>query len=102
MELLKLVKDELNVKEIVFDPHASGIFLDTILTPALKEEGDLRELLRKIQDMRKEKGLTVSDMAVLMATADLKALISKYESEIKKATKLSAIEYGDVLELKAS
>ena len=64
------------------------------------EEGELRELLRKIQDLRKEKGLSIGDSAVLIATDDLKPLISKHEEQIKKATGLSAIEYGTELKLK--
>ena len=39
-----MIKDELNVKEIIFDDKISGeVELDTEITPELKEEGDLRE-----------------------------------------------------------
>jgi isoleucyl-tRNA synthetase len=99
---ISLIKDEVNVKEIVFGaPIKTNIALDTNITPALKEEGDLRELLRNIQDLRKEKGLSVSDPAVLTATDDLKDLISRHEKEIKAATHLTEIKFGDSLELKA-
>jgi isoleucyl-tRNA synthetase len=97
-ELAEVLRDEINVKEIRFGAKEDS--LDLNITAELKEEGDLRELLRKIQDMRKEKGLTVNDPAILIATDAERALISKHETEIKKATRLSVIEYGVSLSLK--
>jgi isoleucyl-tRNA synthetase len=61
-ELLELIKDEINVKEIVFDETLkTEIKLDKKITKELKEEGVTRELIRQIQDMRKELGLTRKD-----------------------------------------
>jgi len=53
-ELLELIKEEVNVKEISF---GKKFFLETEITPELKEEGEIRELLRKIQQKRKEANL---------------------------------------------
>ncbi len=100
-DMVELIKDEVNVKSVVLAAsQEKEAVLDLNLTPELKEEGELRELLRKIQDMRKEKGLSVGDRAVLVATHDLKALIEKNEDKIKATTNLSAIEWGDTLGLK--
>ncbi|MCX6716241.1 MAG: class I tRNA ligase family protein [Candidatus Taylorbacteria bacterium] len=100
-ELLGLIRDEVNVKEIVFDSaQAQEVSLDLNISAELKEEGELRELLRKIQDLRKEKGLSIKDQAVLVATNDLRSLITKYEKNIKSSTNLSAIEFGETLGLK--
>ncbi|KPJ73222.1 isoleucyl-tRNA synthase [Parcubacteria bacterium DG_74_1] len=53
-ELLSLIKEEVNVKEIVFDPKIKGeVELDTRITPGLREEGFIREIIRQIQEMRK-------------------------------------------------
>ena len=38
-----------------------GVVLDTHITPELKEEGYVREVLSKVQNMRKEKGFEVLD-----------------------------------------
>ena len=38
-----------------------GVVLDTHITPELKEEGFVREILSKVQNMRKEKGFEVLD-----------------------------------------
>ena len=55
-DLIKLIKYELNVKEIIFDDKISGeVELDTEITPRLKEEGELRELIRGLQDLRKRR-----------------------------------------------
>ena len=56
-ELLELIKDEVNVKEIVFDSKIQNkIELDIRITPELKEQGIIREVIRGIQEMRKKAG----------------------------------------------
>ncbi|MCK4520685.1 class I tRNA ligase family protein [Candidatus Parcubacteria bacterium] len=52
-ELLGLIKDEVNVKKITFDKTFK---LDTKITPKLREEGIIREIIRNIQEMRKKAG----------------------------------------------
>ncbi len=53
--LLEILKDEINVKEVIVKPSQKHeVLLDTALTPALKQEGMLRDLMRIIQDMRKK------------------------------------------------
>ncbi|MEK7658396.1 MAG: isoleucine--tRNA ligase [Patescibacteria group bacterium] len=57
-EILELIKDEVNTKKIVFDVKIKNeIELDTKITQELKEEGMVREIIRYIQNMRKEAGL---------------------------------------------
>ncbi|MFC1663845.1 class I tRNA ligase family protein [Patescibacteria group bacterium] len=53
-ELLDLIKDEVNVKEITL---GKSIKLDTKITQELKEEGQVREIIRNLQKMRKQAGL---------------------------------------------
>lgn len=61
-QLLDLIKEEVNVKKIVFDSALKAeVKLDKKITKELKEEGAARELVRQIQDMRKELGLTRKD-----------------------------------------
>ena len=94
-ELLGLISDEINIKEVVFDEkRAEEIFLDTKITPALEEEGNLRELIRAIQDLRKQEKLHQSDQVSLKVVANSKTveLVKRYENEIKKSTNLNKIE----------
>jgi isoleucyl-tRNA synthetase len=57
-ELLELIKDEVNVKKVSFGREFK---LDTKITPELREEGVIREIIRHIQEMRKETGLKPKD-----------------------------------------
>lgn len=99
--LIEIIKDEVNVKEVVGDETIStDVVLDATITPELKQEGDLRELLRKIQDARKEKNLTIQDTAKLTVTPDLAPLVEIFRDKIQKATKLSEITIGDSFELR--
>ena len=62
-ELINLIKDELNVKEVVIEPGEGElkVELDTKITPELKAEGQSRDIIRQIQNERKKKGLTPAD-----------------------------------------
>ncbi len=61
-ELIELIKDEVNVKEVVFDDNlTSPVELDTVITPELKEEGLVREVIRQIQQMRKDAKFSPED-----------------------------------------
>ena len=56
-ELLKLIMEEVNVKEIVFDGKIkNAVELDTTITKELGEEGMVRDVIRQIQEMRKKSG----------------------------------------------
>jgi len=67
IDLLNLIEEEVNVKrvvgEVVIGEKAKGreeikiVKLDTKITPALREEGIIREVIRQIQEMRKKVGL---------------------------------------------
>ena len=61
-ELLNLIKDEVNVKEVVFDDKIKEeIELDINITEELRQEGIIREIVRCVQDFRKEQGLKPED-----------------------------------------
>ncbi len=62
------VLDELNVKEIHVDDSMEGVVLDTVLTEALTREGEMRNVIRAIQDKRKEMNLSPKDEIILIAS----------------------------------
>ena len=71
------------------------VVMDTKLTPELIEEGFVRELISKIQTMRKEAGFEVMDHIAVSYTADEKVtgIFQKYGNDIMSevlADKLSA------------
>jgi isoleucyl-tRNA synthetase len=61
------------------------VVLDTNLTPELVEEGFVREIISKIQTMRKEAGFEVMDHITIYYQADEKvaAIFEKYGDDIK-------------------
>ena len=65
-----------------------GVVLDTTITEELKEEGQLREITSKIQNMRKEKGFEVADKIKLFVSGNdmLINIIDKYSDVIKRET----------------
>ncbi len=65
-EFVSTILDELNVKEISFnESQTENCVLDTTVTELLQAEGDVRNLMRAVQDARKDRGLTPKDSIVL-------------------------------------
>lgn len=66
-EYFAIIKDELNVKDVDIDESLEPgvVVLDTEITEALKQEGDMRELSRSIQEMRKNANLMPNDRVVV-------------------------------------
>jgi isoleucyl-tRNA synthetase len=99
-DLLALIKDELNVKEVVVQTGSDEkIVLDTTITPELEEEGSVRELMREIQDLRKKAELSPKDQALLVYAGDT-ALIEKHWNIIKEAANLTGLEKGESTHVK--
>ncbi len=64
--VLDLIKEEINVKEIIVDSSINEeVELDIEITPELKEEGLIRDIVRHIQQMRKEKGFVPKDRIIV-------------------------------------
>lgn len=98
--LVEIVKEEVNVKEIVFS-DVDNVELDTEITEELRKEGVVREFMRAIQELRKEQGFSQKDKAKLSVSCSekLKEIFSEEEflKEIKKVTGLSELSFGETL-----
>jgi len=96
-EYTELIKDELNVKQVILDNKLNEeVLLDTAITEELKQEGDFRELVRGLQDIRKQAGLTPADLiALTLATNEEgEMLVRKFEPELKKTVLVSQIKFA--------
>ncbi len=96
-ELLEILKDEVNVKEVKFDGKIKENFeLDMNITHELKEEGILRELVRTIQDLRQDAKLKPQDVIELFADGaeEIKFVVSKNAEFLKKEVKAKRVELG--------
>ena len=74
------------------------IALETTLTPELINEGYVREIVSKIQTMRKENGYEVTDhiTVYLKGNEKLEALIKANESYLRSITLTDNVVYGEV------
>ena len=73
-----------------------GVVIETEITPELREEGYLREILSKVQNMRKDSGFEVMDNINLYVGGNetLEAVVKKYEDVIKHDTLAKDILYN--------
>lgn len=92
-----LVADEVNIKKVYSVPDGEGILLDTTLTEELREEGMYRDLLRSVQEFRKEAGMSVSDRPHLVVRTDAsgKAFLEKKENMLRKDAGLGGIAFAE-------
>ena len=63
----------MNVKEVVGDQ--SEMSLDTVLTPELVKEGDIRDFMRALADARKEKELTQKDVISISVSENARPVL---------------------------
>ncbi len=95
-DLESLIKDELNIKQIKYDKSQEHeLVLDVEMTPALIQEGYARELMRQIQDMRKEAKYRMDDLVFAhwhSDSPDIVQALATWSEEIKRDTLLKTLE----------
>ena len=103
--LIDIAKDELNVKsvEIVTDSDSESaqpsVVYDLTITPELKREGLMREIVRHVQSARKQAGLQIDDRIVLSISSDdseISQAIDAFADVIKAET--LAVELNSVVD----
>ncbi|MEK7660090.1 MAG: class I tRNA ligase family protein, partial [Patescibacteria group bacterium] len=86
-----IIADELNVKSVQFVGESGIIEFDTTLTPELRAEGAVRDIIRMIQQQRKEKGLKPGDPIRVRVGGD--ETLRAHEEHIKSETSADAVEW---------
>jgi isoleucyl-tRNA synthetase len=95
-ELLNILKEEVNVKEVIFDPSIKkDLELDPTVTPELKAEGLIREFVRLVQDLRQSADYKAGEPADLYAeiTGDLLSVFEEKASIIKEEASLRSLNF---------
>ena len=102
--LIDIAKDELNVKsvEIVTDLESESVqpsvVYDLTITPELKREGLMREIVRHVQSARKQASLQIDDRIVLSISSDdseISQAVDAFADVIKSET--LAVELNSVV-----
>lgn len=97
--LESIVADELNVKAVSFEQKEGELWveLEKKLTPQLKREGLMREIVRFVQNARKKAGLNVDDRIKLSLEGErvLTEAISEFAQTIQDETLAESLELNE-------
>lgn len=104
-EVITLAPEDLEVKMTQTEGFVAQkygqvtVAISTVLTPELIEEGFVREIISKIQTMRKENDFNVTDRIQLSVAGNdkIRAIIERNEQTIKDATLVDNITF-DIME----
>ena len=82
-------------------PRGGFVVLDTEVTPELEAEGTARDLVRAVQQARKDAGLDVSDRIALTVSAPAEVLDAArtHEALIAEETLATSVSYADAAEV---
>lgn len=98
-ELLQILADEINVKEIIFDAGLSQeVELDTEITPILRDEGLYREFMRMVQGLRHKAQYAPQEAARLFIDADIpfQKLVEERKKQLMHDVGAKEIIFGAV------
>ncbi len=85
-DIIDIIKEELNIKEVkINENQEEEIILDTEITPELKLEGQAREVIRFVQEMRKTAGYEVDNRIEIVYSGE-SLVLEKFNTLIAKET----------------
>ncbi len=94
LELIQLIKDELNVEEVIFESGEDlAVDFDTKLTDRLIKKGKAREIVRSIQEARKAASCRLDELV----SVTLPDWPEEFEEDIKRQTLVNRITKGETL-----
>jgi isoleucyl-tRNA synthetase len=96
-DLEAILLEELNIKAARYQGAGGGLTLDTEISPELKLEGLARDLVRKIQELRKQSGFAVEDRIRLFYQGDgiLAEALERWRDYIAAETLAVAVARGE-------
>lgn len=89
-EIEELIKDEVNVKNIQVGKGAFDVKLDIEITDELRAEGEARDIVRKIQEERKNLGTKLDEQVSVV----LPQWPKEFEDEIKRKAMIRELKKG--------
>jgi isoleucyl-tRNA synthetase len=105
---IELFPEEYEQRLVATDPAATAalpgggglVVLDTVVTDELAAEGVARDLVRVVQQARKDAGLDVSDRITLtlQLPESVEAAVRRFEDFVARETLAESVFYGEVTE----
>ena len=95
---IAVILDEVNVKKADVKKGELAVELDLTLTPELIREGMAREVVRRVNGLRKEAGLTIQDridLRIFSDDAEVRTMYDERSDEIREATLSGSIAFTD-------
>jgi isoleucyl-tRNA synthetase len=93
-ELINIIKDEVNIKAVIIEKGDYNVELDVNLTPELLREGMSRDIIRRINELRKNNKLTIENRIELYfesPDAEAQTMIKEFEDAVKNGTLSSSL-----------
>lgn len=99
--LEQLILEEVNIKTVRWEHREKEITieLDTNITSELKNEGKAREVIRKVQELRKAHTCRVFDAITVQLPKEYCRLSKHLLEHIKKETLATSIIWGDTIDI---
>lgn len=95
-EYVDVILEEVNVKGGHVKQGEMGVALDTVLTPELVREGMAREVTRRVNQLRKDAGLTIQDrinLLVWSSTEEGKKMFEEHRTDLRDSTLAASIDF---------
>ena len=87
----EVIKTQVNVKQVTLKEGEHEVTLDTKMTEALEHEGYLRELTRKIQELRKKAKLNKVDKISLVVVTK-ESFLKNFKEELQEKVNAKTLE----------
>lgn len=97
-ELIAVILDEVNIKQAEVKRGDLAVDVDLTMTPELIREGMAREVTRRVNQLRKDAGLTIADRITLKLwsdSAEVKIMLTELGEDIKRDTLSNELIYGE-------
>lgn len=93
---IDVILDEVNVKTAEVKKGELAVELDTSLTPELIREGMAREVTRRVNQLRKDAGLTIQDRIQLFVwspTEEGKKMFEEHQTTLQESTLATSVTF---------
>ncbi len=91
-DLEEIIRQQVNVKQVILMKGKFSVKLDPTITKELEREGYLREVVRRIQDLRKKYGLDIKDRISLCISSEVD--LKDFEEEIMNKVGANKVEFN--------